>query len=55
MTLAMDFRLATTDATLDFVFGKLGIVPEPCSSVTCCAAMPQSTIRSMHISLNLWQ
>ena len=32
MTLAMDFRLATQDARLGFVFGKLGIVPEACSS-----------------------
>jgi len=32
MTLAMDFRLATADARLGFVFGKLGIVPEACSS-----------------------
>lgn len=32
MTLAMDFRLATRDARLGFVFGKLGIVPEGCST-----------------------
>ena len=32
MTLAMDFRLATADARIGFVFGKLGIVPEACSS-----------------------
>lgn len=32
MTLAMDFRLATHDARIGFVFGRLGIVPEACSS-----------------------
>nr|WP_087573186.1 MULTISPECIES: crotonase/enoyl-CoA hydratase family protein [unclassified Sphingomonas]AJW29514.1 Enoyl-CoA hydratase [Sphingomonas sp. JE1] len=32
MTLAMDFRLATRDAKIGFVFGRLGIVPEACSS-----------------------
>jgi enoyl-CoA hydratase/carnithine racemase len=32
MTLAMDFRLATESARIGFVFGKLGIVPEACSS-----------------------
>ena len=32
MTLAMDFRMATRDARIGFVFGKLGIVPEACSS-----------------------
>jgi enoyl-CoA hydratase/carnithine racemase len=32
MTLAMDFRLASADARIGFVFGKLGIVPEACSS-----------------------
>lgn len=32
MTLAMDFRLATEQARIGFVFGKLGIVPEACSS-----------------------
>lgn len=32
MTLAMDFRLASTKAKIGFVFGKIGIVPEACSS-----------------------
>jgi enoyl-CoA hydratase/carnithine racemase len=32
MTLAMDFRLASTKARIGFVFGRLGIVPEACSS-----------------------
>ncbi|MGC4252915.1 MAG: crotonase/enoyl-CoA hydratase family protein [Sphingobium sp.] len=32
MTLAMDFRLASAQARIGFVFGKLGIVPEACSS-----------------------
>jgi enoyl-CoA hydratase/carnithine racemase len=32
MTLAMDFRLASQDARIGFVFGRLGIVPEACSS-----------------------
>ena len=32
MTLAMDIRLASTKAKIGFVFGRLGIVPEACSS-----------------------
>lgn len=32
MTLAMDLRLASTDARIGFVFGRLGIVPEACST-----------------------
>jgi enoyl-CoA hydratase/carnithine racemase len=32
MTLAMDLRLASANARIGFVFGKLGIVPEACSS-----------------------
>lgn len=32
MTLAMDVRLVTEGARMGFVFGKLGIVPEACSS-----------------------
>jgi enoyl-CoA hydratase/carnithine racemase len=32
MTLAMDIRLASTAARIGFVFGRLGIVPEACSS-----------------------
>ncbi len=32
MTLAMDIRLAADTAKIGFVFGKLGIVPEACSS-----------------------
>lgn len=32
MTLAMDFRLAATNARIGFVFNRLGIVPEACSS-----------------------
>jgi enoyl-CoA hydratase/carnithine racemase len=32
MTLAMDIRLASAKARLGFVFGKLGIVPEACST-----------------------
>lgn len=32
MTLAMDFRLASEAARFGFVFGKIGIVPEACSS-----------------------
>lgn len=32
MTLAMDIRMASETARMGFVFGKLGIVPEACSS-----------------------
>ena len=32
MTLAMDIRMASEKAKIGFVFGKLGIVPEACSS-----------------------
>lgn len=32
MTLPMDFRLASADARIGFVFAKIGIVPEACSS-----------------------
>ena len=32
MTLPMDIRLASTQAWIGFVFGRLGIVPEACSS-----------------------
>ncbi len=32
MTLAMDFRLASTEARLGFVFARLGLVPEACST-----------------------
>jgi len=32
MTCAMDIRLASTAARIGFVFGRLGIVPEACSS-----------------------
>jgi enoyl-CoA hydratase/carnithine racemase len=32
MTLAMDIRLASQKARIGFVFGKIGIVPEACSS-----------------------
>lgn len=32
MTLPMDFRLASENARIGFVFGKLGIVPEACST-----------------------
>jgi enoyl-CoA hydratase/carnithine racemase len=32
MTLAMDIRMASTKARVGFVFGRLGIVPEACSS-----------------------
>jgi enoyl-CoA hydratase/carnithine racemase len=32
MTLAMDFRLASEKARMGFVFGKIGIVPEACST-----------------------
>ncbi|PUA82162.1 enoyl-CoA hydratase [Nocardioides currus] len=32
MTLAMDLRLASTRARIGFVFGRLGIVPEACST-----------------------
>jgi enoyl-CoA hydratase/carnithine racemase len=32
MTLAMDARIASTTARFGFVFGRLGIVPEACSS-----------------------
>jgi enoyl-CoA hydratase/carnithine racemase len=32
MTLAMDVRLASSRARIGFVFGRLGIVPEACSS-----------------------
>ncbi len=32
MTLAMDFRIASEKARIGFVFGKIGIVPEACST-----------------------
>ncbi|MCW2833061.1 MAG: enoyl-CoA hydratase [Nocardioides sp.] len=32
MTLAMDIRMVSTKARIGFVFGRLGIVPEACSS-----------------------
>jgi enoyl-CoA hydratase/carnithine racemase len=32
MTCAMDFRIASSKARIGFVFGKIGIVPEACSS-----------------------
>lgn len=32
MTLAMDLRLASSKARIGFVFGRLGLVPEACSS-----------------------
>ncbi len=32
MTLAMDIRLASDNARMGFVFGKIGIVPEACST-----------------------
>jgi len=32
MTLPMDVRLASTEARIGFVFGRLGIVPEACST-----------------------
>ena len=32
MTLAMDFRLASRDAKMGFVFSRLGVVPEACST-----------------------
>ncbi|WP_307827842.1 crotonase/enoyl-CoA hydratase family protein [Nocardioides sp. SYSU D00038] len=32
MTLAMDLRLASTAARIGFVFGRIGIVPEACST-----------------------
>ncbi len=32
MTLAMDLRIASTKARIGFVFGRLGIVPEACST-----------------------
>lgn len=32
MTLAMDARIASRDARIGFVFGRLGIVPEACST-----------------------
>lgn len=32
MTLAMDFRLASEKARIGFVFGKIGITPEACST-----------------------
>ena len=32
MSLAMDFRLASTKARLGFVFGRIGITPEACST-----------------------
>jgi enoyl-CoA hydratase/carnithine racemase len=32
MTLAMDFRLASEAARIGFVFGRIGIVPEACST-----------------------
>ncbi|MFN3587616.1 MAG: crotonase/enoyl-CoA hydratase family protein [Moraxellaceae bacterium] len=32
MTLAMDFRIASEKARIGFVFGKIGVVPEACST-----------------------
>lgn len=32
MTLAMDLRIASTKARIGFVFGRLGVVPEACST-----------------------
>lgn len=32
MTLAMDFRMASEQARMGFVFGRLGVVPEACST-----------------------
>ncbi|MBV9511726.1 MAG: enoyl-CoA hydratase/isomerase family protein, partial [Caulobacteraceae bacterium] len=32
MTLAMDFRLLSENARMGFVFGKIGVVPEACST-----------------------
>jgi enoyl-CoA hydratase/carnithine racemase len=32
MTLAMDFRMASSAARIGFVFNKIGIVPEACST-----------------------
>lgn len=32
MTLAMDFRIAAANARIDFVFGKIGVAPEACST-----------------------
>ncbi|HET8705092.1 MAG TPA: enoyl-CoA hydratase-related protein, partial [Pseudomonadales bacterium] len=32
MTLAMDFRLASEKARIGFVFGKIGVAPEACST-----------------------
>lgn len=32
MTLAMDIRLASTKARIGFVFGRIGVVPEACST-----------------------
>jgi enoyl-CoA hydratase/carnithine racemase len=32
MTLAMDFRIASTHARIGFVFGRIGITPEACST-----------------------
>ncbi len=32
MTLSMDARIASSNARFGFVFGKIGIVPEACSS-----------------------
>jgi enoyl-CoA hydratase/carnithine racemase len=32
MTLAMDFRMASETARIGFVFGKIGVTPEACSS-----------------------
>ncbi|MGH8506119.1 MAG: enoyl-CoA hydratase-related protein, partial [Stenotrophobium sp.] len=32
MTLAMDFRIASEKARIGFVFGKIGITPEACST-----------------------
>jgi enoyl-CoA hydratase/carnithine racemase len=32
MTLPMDFRLASTKARIGFVFGRIGIVPDACST-----------------------
>lgn len=44
MTLPMDARLASSDARFGFVFGRLGIVPEACSSwfLPRLVGMPQA-------------
>ena len=50
MTLAMDIRLASEKARIGFVFGKLGVVPEACSSWFAQARRAAAGIRMGAVS-----